>query len=121
MVELRGFEPLTFCMPYSMVSSDGVALGLITALQSRFGVWGRLARSGGIWARWSLNWSWFFRTCRSRKAQPWAIFASWREALQVGEAAELAAESGVVAYLRATARRGHGSDHHHGMRLHGRS
>jgi hypothetical protein len=27
MVELRGFEPLTFCMPCSRVSSDGVALG----------------------------------------------------------------------------------------------
>jgi hypothetical protein len=24
-----------------------------------FGVWGRRARSGGIWVRWSLNWSWF--------------------------------------------------------------
>src|SRR5215471_1170988 len=47
-VELRGFEPLTFCMPCSMVSSDGVALSPVTALQSRFGVWGRRARSGEI-------------------------------------------------------------------------
>ena len=38
MVELRGFEPLTFCMPCSMVSSDSVALGPITALQSNFDV-----------------------------------------------------------------------------------
>jgi len=58
-VELRGFEPLTFCMPCSMVSSDGVALGPVTAVQSRFGVWGRLARSGEIWGRWCLVWSWF--------------------------------------------------------------
>ncbi len=33
-VELRGFEPLTFCMPCSRVSSDGVALGLVPAVQS---------------------------------------------------------------------------------------
>ena len=57
MVELRGFEPLTFCMPCSMVSSDRVALGLVTADQSGFGVWGRLAESGEIWGRWDLVWS----------------------------------------------------------------
>ena len=34
-------------MPCSMVSSDGVALGPITALQSNFDVRGRLAQSGG--------------------------------------------------------------------------
>jgi len=33
-VELRGFEPLTFCMPCMRVSSDGVALRPVTALQS---------------------------------------------------------------------------------------
>ena len=49
MVELRGFEPLTFCMPCSMVSSDGVALGLVATVQSGYRVWGGLARSGGIW------------------------------------------------------------------------
>ena len=58
-MELRGFEPLTFCMPCSTVSSDGVALGPVTAVQSRFGVWGRLARSSEIWGRWFLVWSWF--------------------------------------------------------------
>jgi hypothetical protein len=42
-----------------LVLSDWVALGLVTALQSGFGVWGRLARSGGIWARWYLDWFWF--------------------------------------------------------------
>ena len=61
MVELRGFEPLTFCMPCSMVSSDGVVLGLVTAVQSGSDVWGRLARSGEIWGRWYLVWSWFCR------------------------------------------------------------
>ena len=58
-VELRGFEPLTLYMPCSMVSSDGVALRLVTAFQSCYRVWGGLARSGGIWVRWSLIWSWF--------------------------------------------------------------
>ena len=48
-VELRGFEPLTFCMPCSRVSSDSVALGPVTAVQSGSNVWGRLARSGEIW------------------------------------------------------------------------
>ena len=33
-MELRGFEPLTFCMPCMRVSSDGVALRPVTALQS---------------------------------------------------------------------------------------
>jgi len=69
-VELRGFEPLTFCMPCSMVSSDSVAMGPITALQSNFDVWGRLARSGGIWGRWYLVWSWFCRISRSMEVQP---------------------------------------------------
>jgi hypothetical protein len=36
-------------MPCSRVSSDSVALSPVTALQSAFGVWGRLAQSGGIW------------------------------------------------------------------------
>jgi hypothetical protein len=56
-VELRGFEPLTFCMPCSRVSSDGVVLGLVTAVESGSNVRGRLARSGEIWGRWSLVWS----------------------------------------------------------------
>jgi hypothetical protein len=33
-VELRGFEPLTFCMPCSTIPSDGVALGLVFAGQT---------------------------------------------------------------------------------------
>jgi hypothetical protein len=33
LVELRGFEPLTFCMPCSTVSSDGVVLGPVSAVQ----------------------------------------------------------------------------------------
>ena len=58
MVELRGFEPLTFCMPCSTILSDDVALGPVTALQSRFSVWLRLVGSGGIWGRWCLVWYW---------------------------------------------------------------
>jgi hypothetical protein len=58
MVELREFEPLTFCMPCSTIPSDGVALGPVTALQRGFDVWGSLARSGEIWRRWSLVWYW---------------------------------------------------------------
>jgi hypothetical protein len=52
-------------MPCSMVSSDGVALRLVTAFQSGYRVWGGLARSGGIWVRWSLIWSWFCLASRS--------------------------------------------------------
>ena len=48
-MELRGFEPLTVCMPCSRVSSDGVALGPVAAVRSGSDVWGRLARSGEIW------------------------------------------------------------------------
>src|SRR5262249_50569875 len=59
MVELRGFEPLTFCMPGSTIPPDRVALGPVTAVQSRFGVWGRLAQSGETWGGWYLVWSWF--------------------------------------------------------------
>jgi hypothetical protein len=43
-------------MPCSRVSSDSVALGLVPALQSNSGVWGRLAQSGEIWHRWYLDW-----------------------------------------------------------------
>ena len=58
MVELRGFEPLTFCMPCSTIPSGTVALGPVTALQSSFDVWGRRARSGEVWGRWDLVWDW---------------------------------------------------------------
>jgi hypothetical protein len=37
-VELRGFEPLTFCMPCTPVSSGGIASGRITAGQEDSGV-----------------------------------------------------------------------------------
>jgi hypothetical protein len=51
-------------MPCSRVSSDSVALGPSTALQSNSGVRGRLAQSGEIWGRWYLVWHWFCRTAR---------------------------------------------------------
>jgi hypothetical protein len=38
LVELRGFDPLTSCMPCLAVSSDGIALGRITAGQTDIGV-----------------------------------------------------------------------------------
>jgi len=69
MVELRGFEPLTFCMPCSRVSSDGVVLGPVTAVQNGSDVWGSLARSGEIWRRWYLVWSWFAGSLTERCAQ----------------------------------------------------
>jgi hypothetical protein len=56
MVELREFEPLTFCMPCSRVSSDSVVLGPTTAVRSGCSVRERLARSGEIWERWYLVW-----------------------------------------------------------------
>jgi hypothetical protein len=43
------------CMPDS---SDRVALGPVAADQSGCSVWGRRARSGGIWGRWYLVWYW---------------------------------------------------------------
>ena len=55
-MELRGFEPLTFCMPCSTIPSEGVALGPVTADQDRFRIWGRLARSGVAWGRCHLVW-----------------------------------------------------------------
>ena len=58
-MELRGFELLTFCMPCSTIPSEGVALGLVTAGECGFNVWGRLARSDEIWGRWCLVWYWF--------------------------------------------------------------
>jgi hypothetical protein len=41
-----------------LVSSEGVALGPVAAVQSGFDVRWRLARSGEIWAGWYLVWSW---------------------------------------------------------------
>jgi hypothetical protein len=70
-VELRGFEPLTFCMPCMLVSSDGVGLGPVAAVQSSSNVQGSLARSGRIWVRWYLVWSWFSAGPRSMKVRPW--------------------------------------------------
>jgi hypothetical protein len=44
-------ESPAVCMPCMPVSSDGVALGPVTADQSGFDVWGRLAQSGETWGR----------------------------------------------------------------------
>jgi len=44
LVELRGFEPLTSCMPCLTVSSGGVPLGRVTARQG----YGRLVGSGCV-------------------------------------------------------------------------
>jgi hypothetical protein len=41
-----------------LVSSDGVVLRPVAAVQGSSGVRGRPARSGEIWWRWSLVWSW---------------------------------------------------------------
>ena len=51
MVELRGFEPLTFCMPCIPVSSDGVALvrlPRVNGVTATGNVALRLAESGGV-------------------------------------------------------------------------
>ena len=94
-VELRGFEPLTFCMPCSRVSSDGVVLGLVTAVQSGSDVWGRLARSGEIWGRWYLVWSWFAGSLTERCAQ----IADYER--QAAISAALAASHGSFLIVRA--------------------
>ena len=39
----------------SATVADGVAPGSVTAVESGFGVWGRPARSGKIWRRWSFS------------------------------------------------------------------
>ncbi len=57
-VELRGFEPLTSCMPCLAVSSDGIALGRITAGQTDIGVWVRRAVSAVAWGRCHLICHW---------------------------------------------------------------
>jgi len=54
----HGKRAPAFCMPCIPVSSDGVALGPVAAVQNGSNIRGRLARSGGIWARWSFVWSW---------------------------------------------------------------
>ena len=56
--ELRGFEPLTSCMPCLTVSSDGIALGRITAGQRNLGVWVRRAVSVVAWRRCHLDCHW---------------------------------------------------------------
>ena len=63
-MELRGFEPLTFCMPCIRDSSDGVAVGPVPAGHQDRGVRGRRAKAGGIWPRWHLIWHWIFGCAR---------------------------------------------------------
>jgi len=48
-VELRGFEPLTFCMPCLQVSSGGVSLGCVSARQGNGLVWQSLPASAVVW------------------------------------------------------------------------
>ncbi len=66
-------------MPCSMVSSDLVALGLVVALQSGFGVWGSLARSGEIGAhtgRPSARCLWFRSFSGGPRSEPdWRLSA----------------------------------------------
>src|SRR5580700_8096184 len=54
-VELRGYEPLTSCMPCLTVPSGGVPLGRVTARQGNGLVrWG-LATSAVVWGALSLG------------------------------------------------------------------
>jgi hypothetical protein len=58
-VELRGYEPLTSCMPCLTVPSGGVPLGRVTARQGNGLVrWG-LATSAVVWGALSLTRNWF--------------------------------------------------------------
>ena len=57
-VELRGFEPLTFCMPCLQVSSGGVSLGCVSARQGNGLVWQSLAASAVVWGRCHLVRHW---------------------------------------------------------------
>lgn len=57
-VELRGFEPLTSCMPCLTVPSSGVPLGRVTARQGNGLVWWGLAASAVVWERCHLVCHW---------------------------------------------------------------
>jgi hypothetical protein len=64
LVELRGFEPLTSCMPCLTVPSRDVPLGRVTARQGNDLVWWGLAASAVVWERCHLVCHWqpaFFR------------------------------------------------------------
>jgi hypothetical protein len=50
-VELRGFEPLTSCMPCLPDPSGGVALGRVTAGRKESEVWVRRAASAVVLGR----------------------------------------------------------------------
>ncbi len=50
-VELRGFEPLTSCMPFLEEPSGHVEVGRLPAGQSRCPVWLCPARSGAVCVR----------------------------------------------------------------------
>ena len=71
-VELRGFEPLTFCMPCLAVSSGGVSLGRITARQGDGLVWSGLAASVVLWGRCHLVCHWLPATFRAQWG-PWVV------------------------------------------------
>lgn len=64
-----GFEPLTFCMPCTPVSSEVVRESLVSAGQSRATVSGRRAGSAGIWDRCHLICHWV-RALRSLGSRP---------------------------------------------------
>ena len=55
-MELRGFEPLTFCVPCTPVLSDRVGLGPATAGQRSCCGWGRRVVAGGICGHWLWVW-----------------------------------------------------------------
>jgi len=57
-VELRGFEPLTFCMPCLRFSSGGVSLDRVPARQGNGLVWQSLAASAVVWGRCHLVRHW---------------------------------------------------------------
>ena len=57
-VELRGLEPLTFCMPCTAVSSDAIVVGPASAGQRCCGAWGHRAVADGTRCRWPLVWRW---------------------------------------------------------------
>ena len=58
LVELRGFEPLTSCMPCLPVPSDGVGLSLVIAGQKATNVWLRRIVSAIAWCSCHLACHW---------------------------------------------------------------
>jgi len=72
-VELKGFEPLTSCMPCLAVPSGYVSLSRVTAGQGDGHVWLSLAASTVVWGRCHLVCHWLPDLTRPETDQIWRV------------------------------------------------